>query len=111
MTIKINASARLMASSGPQWFLDMSKEQQDAYLADHPGSKLHPSAQQHKDQGKLKPHGMTDREREADIAYLKRQIGYARSDIEELEADGEDTTKERKVLKDALDDLRDLRKG
>ena len=109
--MKIQAAARLIASSGPQWFLDLSKEQQDAYLEDHPGSKLHPSAQQHKDQGVVKPHGLTPKERKDDIAYLKRQIGYAREDIKELEDEGEDTTKERKVLKDALDDLSDLRKG
>jgi chromosome segregation ATPase len=109
--MKINAAQRLMASSDPQWFLDLSDEQQRQYLDDHPGSKLHPSAQEHKDKGQIKPHGMSKAERQKDIEFLKRQIQYARDDIAELEADGEDATKERKVLKDSLDELRDLRKG
>ena len=111
MTIKIMAAQRLIASDSPQWFLDLTQEQQRQYLDDHPRSKLHPSAQEHKDKGQVKPHGMTQTERSKEIEFLKRQIEYARDDIKDLEADGEDATKERKVLKDALDDLRDLRKG
>lgn len=109
--MRIQAAIRLMASSDPQWFLDLSDEQQHQYLENHPGSKLHPSAQQHRDKAQVKPHGLTKKEREETIRFLKRQVGYARDDIRELEADGEDATKERKVLKDSLDDLRDLQRG
>ena len=110
-TLKVYATQRLLASDSPQWFLDMSEEQQQQYLDDHPRSRLNPAAKAHRDKAVVKPHGLNDSERKKEIEYLKRNIGYVRDDIKELEAEGEDTTKERKVLRDSLAELRDLQKG
>lgn len=111
MTIRIQAAARLTAADDPQWFLDMSEQQQQDYLDDHPRSRLNKDAKAHRDKAEIKPHGLSEKERKDEIKTLKRHIGYVRQDIAEIEADGEDTSRERKVLREALADLRDLQKG
>lgn len=108
---RINAAARLIASDNPQWFLDLTEQQQKDYLDDHPRSRLQPGAKQHRDKAETVNHGMSSPEVKKEIEYNKRQISNLRDDIKEIEDDGDDASRERKVLKDLLDDLRNLQKG
>lgn len=114
MKLKLEAAQRLKASNhdahrkafisateDTEWFDNMSKEQQEDYIEDHPNSKF---AKDHAaKEKKFKEDGDVER-----IAQLKSQIQMLKDDIADMDGEGDDSTRERKQLKDLTLELRSL---
>ena|ERR1700737_4431883 len=95
--MKIEAAIRLRAS----WFDELTDKEKRKYVELHPDSKY---AIQH-DESFKHPENDDDKER---IKELKIQIGYLVQDIEEIEADGDDASRERKLMSKLKAELNEL---
>ncbi len=115
---RLHASGRLHASES--WFDTLSNEQKKGYLAEHPDSKY---AHSHHgasgatggptgpDHGRPESKTSLSQDDHDRIAELKKYIKWNTDDVADLEADGEDASNERRVLKDAQEELNKLLRG
>ena len=113
----LNKQEAVLSAQIPEWFKKMTKEEQKAYLKEHPGSKLKPGGQSKKPEGQSKYHKQKSLKKTAkkkltvhDLANKMYQLAekYERKNkglMEELEEDND-----RDSIKMLKDDVRDLKK-
>jgi hypothetical protein len=100
--IKIQATTRLLADEA-DWFSKLSREEQKKYVEEHPHSKYAEDYNNACDAEPKDDNGDADR-----IKELKKQIGWLVDDVKELEADGEDASKEKNLLQRLRSELVEL---
>ena len=94
--MKIYAATRLIADTS--WFDELTDAEKKSYVEKHPNSKLAEDYDNLKSK-EWEVEQKNPQNKQEEIAELKDQINQLIDDIKDFEADGEDTTKERKLLR------------
>ena len=103
--MKIHAATRLLADTS--WFDELSDKEKQEYVKKHPNSKLAVDYDNKKSE-EWEADNKDPKHKAEEIKELKSQINQLIDDIKDFESDGEDTTKERKLLRGLKDRLAKL---